>query len=117
MFSNDDSLSEKIKEAGDEVGEICWPMPILPELEKQMTSSKIADVRNQGKGRWGGAIQAAGFLKQFVQERENEKGEKYPFLGLIDIAGTAGNLGWRFERNSWVRRYRCTSTDFTSINN
>ena len=94
LFSNDDSLSEKIKQAGDEVGEICWPMPILPELEKQMTSSKIADVRNQGKGRWGGAIQAAGFLKQFVQERENEKGEKsqIPWAHL-DIAGTAGIWG------------------------
>lgn len=94
LFSNDDSLSEKIKEAGDEVGEICWPMPILPELEKQMTSSKIADVRNQGKGRWGGAIQAAGFLKQFVQERENEKGEKYQIpWAHLDIAGTAGIWG------------------------
>ena len=59
LFANNDVLSERIKMVGDEVDEICWPMPLLPAFEKQMTSSKIADVRNQGKGRWGGAIQAA----------------------------------------------------------
>lgn len=94
LFSNNDSLSKRIKKAGDDVDEICWPMPLLPAFEKQMTSSKIADVRNQGKGRWGGAIQAAGFLKQFVQERENKNGEKtqIPWAHL-DIAGTAGIWG------------------------
>ena len=101
LFSNDDILSERIKRAGEEVDEICWPMPLLPAFEKQMTSSKIADVRNQGKGRWGGAIQAAGFLKQFVQERENNEGEKsqIPWAHL-DIAGTAGI--WGGESNSTV---------------
>jgi leucyl aminopeptidase len=94
LFSNSQSLSQRIKEVGDEVDEISWPMPLLPAFEKQMTDSKIADVRNQGKGRWGGASQAAGFLKQFVQERENNEGEKkqIPWAHL-DIAGTAGIWG------------------------
>ena len=101
LFANNDLLSERIKMVGDEVDEICWPMPLLPAFEKQMTSSKIADVRNQGKGRWGGAIQAAGFLKQFVQERRDNNGEKnqIPWAHL-DIAGTAGI--WGGESNSTV---------------
>jgi len=101
LFSNDNSLSDKIKKAGEDVDEICWPMPLLPAFEKQMTSSKIADVRNQGKGRWGGAIQAAGFLKQFVQEREDISGEKsqIPWAHL-DIAGTAGI--WGSDANATV---------------
>ena len=94
LFANNDALSERIKMVGDEVDEICWPMPLLPAFEKQMTSSKIADVRNQGKGRWGGAIQAAGFLKQFVQERKDNNGEKIQIpWAHLDIAGTAGIWG------------------------
>ncbi|MBT3357943.1 MAG: leucyl aminopeptidase, partial [Euryarchaeota archaeon] len=91
LFSNDSSLSKRLQEVGDCEDEIAWPMPLLPAFEKQMTSSKIADVRNQGKGRWGGASQAAGFLKQFVQERLDDNGNKsqIPWAHL-DIAGTAG---------------------------
>ena len=101
LFTNNDRLSERINRVGNEVDEICWPMPLLPAFEKQMTSSKIADVRNQGKGRWGGAIQAAGFLKQFVQEREDNDGGKsqIPWAHL-DIAGTAGI--WGGESNAVV---------------
>ncbi|MCH2640909.1 MAG: hypothetical protein MKZ55_00330, partial [Candidatus Thalassarchaeum sp.] len=74
--------------------EIAWPMPLLPAFEKEMTGSKIADVQNLGKGRWGGACTAAGFLKQFVQERD---GEQIPWAHL-DIAGTA----WGASTNAMV---------------
>jgi leucyl aminopeptidase len=84
---------KKIQNVGDEVDEISWPLPLLPAFEKQMTSSKIADLRNQGKGRWGGASQAAGFLKQFVQERENDDGKSQIPWAHLDIAGTAGIWG------------------------
>jgi leucyl aminopeptidase len=101
LFSNNQDLSQRIKDAGEYVDELAWPMPLLPGLEKQMTSSKIADVRNQGKGRWGGAIQAAGFLKQFVQEKEDSDGKKkqIPWAHL-DIAGTAGI--WAGDSNATV---------------
>ena len=93
LFSNNKLLSQKIQNVGDEVDEISWPLPLLPAFEKQMTSSKIADLRNQGKGRWGGASQAAGFLKQFVQERENVEGKSQIPWAHLDIAGTAGIWG------------------------
>jgi leucyl aminopeptidase len=74
-------------------------MPLLPAFEKEMTSSKFADVRNGGKGRWGGANTAAAFLKQFIQDREGENGEKsqIPWAHL-DIAGTA----WGADTNACV---------------
>ena len=74
-------------------------MPLLPAFEKEMTSSKFADVRNGGKGRYGGANTAAAFLKQFIQEREGENGGKtaIPWAHL-DIAGTA----WNVDTNACV---------------
>ena len=90
---------ESIHQAGNSVDELAWPMPLLPAFEKEMTSSKFADVRNGGKGRYGGANTAAAFLKQFIQEREGENGDKtaIPWAHL-DIAGTA----WNVDTNACV---------------
>ena len=92
LWSNDDGLRERIQQAGESEDEIAWPMPLMPAFEKEMTGSKIADVRNLGTARWGGANTAAAFLKQFVQECEGEDGEmsQIPWAHL-DIAGPA----WR----------------------
>ena len=99
LWSNDDRLREKIHQAGNSVDELAWPMPLLPAFEKEMTSSKFADVRNGGKGRYGGANTAAAFLKQFIQDREDENGGKsaIPWAHL-DIAGTA----WNVDTNACV---------------
>ena len=99
LWSNDDNLRERIHQAGNSVDELAWPMPLLPAFEKEMTSSKFADVRNGGKGRYGGANTAAAFLKQFIQEREDENGDKseIPWAHL-DIAGTA----WNVDTNACV---------------
>ena len=94
LWSNDDDLSARIHEAGNVEDEIAWPMPLLPAFEKEMTGSKVADVQNLGKGRWGGACTAAGFLKQFVQDRD---GKQIPWAHL-DIAGTA----WGASTNAMV---------------
>ena len=94
LWSNDEGLSDRIHAAGNAEDEIAWPMPLLPAFEKEMTGSKVADVQNLGKGRWGGACTAAGFLKQFVQERD---GEQIPWAHL-DIAGTA----WGASTNAMV---------------
>lgn len=92
LWSNDDALREKLRKAGESVDELAWPMPLLPAFEKQVTSSKIADVKNIGD-RHGGANSAAAFLKQFVPEKgEGNDSEQYPWAHL-DIAGTAwGNM-------------------------
>ena len=55
-----------------------WRLP-LDEEYREMIKSSIADIVNSG-GRYGGAVTAAMFLKEFVEDK--------PWIHL-DIAGTA----------------------------
>lgn len=64
LFSNDDDLAWDLINAGREVGEKVWSLPMGPEYDK-MINSGIADMQNIGE-RWGGSITAAQFLKRFV---------------------------------------------------
>ena len=77
IFSNDDDLVKKLHQAGEEVGERVWRLP-LDEFYDDLINSNIADVRNVGKG-GAGSITAAQFLKRFVQ--------KNCAWAHIDIAG------------------------------
>ena len=97
LWSNNDELLNNIKEAGEHCGEIAWPMPLFKAFEKEMTDSKIADVRNLGAGRWGGSNTAAAFLKQFIPNKEGTE-EQIPWAHL-DIAGTA----WGAKTNKMVK--------------
>jgi leucyl aminopeptidase len=78
LFSNDDKLSERLAEAGKEVGEPVWRLPLGKAYDK-LLRSKIADMKNIG-GSNAGSITAAQFIKRFV--------EKTPWVHL-DIAGVA----------------------------
>lgn len=78
LFSNNDALSDSLVRAGSVTFERVWRMPLFDEYRDQLRSD-IADLRNHG-GRPGGAITAALFLKEFVQNT--------PWAHL-DIAGTA----------------------------
>ena len=77
-FSNDESLLGKVMAAAKAEGEKMWHMP-LDDDYKEALKSPFADMPNIGT-RWGGAITAAMFLKEFV--------ETTPWVHL-DIAGTA----------------------------
>jgi len=79
LFSNDDKLSERLAEAGKEVGEPVWRLPLGKAYDK-LLRSKIADMKNIG-GPTAGSITAAQFLQRFVTE-------KTPWVHL-DIAGVA----------------------------
>jgi len=78
LFSNDDSLAERLVAAGKATAEKVWRMPLGEEYDK-MLDSKNADVKNIG-GREAGAITAAQFLQRFV--------DGTPWAH-IDVAGTA----------------------------
>jgi len=78
LFSNDDTLADALKAAGDASGDRLWRFPMGPAYDKQI-DSPIADMKNVG-GRFGGSITAAQFLKRFI---ENDT----PWAHL-DIAGT-----------------------------
>ena len=89
VFANDDAMYERFKRALDKAGEKFWRMP-LDEEYKEMIRSNIADIINSG-GRWGGAITAAMFLKEFAEDT--------PWMHL-DIAGTA----WMEENKAWIAK-------------
>jgi leucyl aminopeptidase len=78
LFSNDDALARKLIECGERVGERLWRMPVWDDY-KDLIRSEWADMKNSG-GRWGGAITAALFLKEYVH---------CPSWAHLDIAGTA----------------------------
>ncbi len=85
LFSNDEKFAAEYKRVADESGERMWVMPMDDELLRKEIDSDIADISNLGKSRYGGAITAAMFLREFVGERD---GKQIPWVH-IDIAGPA----------------------------
>ncbi len=77
LFSNDDSLANRLLNAADAAGEPMWRLPLSEHLESQI-EGEVADIKNTG-GRAGGAITAALFLQHFC--------EGVPWAHL-DIAGS-----------------------------
>ena len=65
--------------------ENCLAYAIATAFEKQMTDSKIADVRNLGE-RWGGATRCC--IPEAIVP-DGEDGEQIPWAHM-DIAGTFG---------------------------
>ena len=64
FFSTDDEWADLFSQAAENAGESFWRMPLLAELRDQLKSD-VADLKHTGE-RWGGAITAALFLKEFV---------------------------------------------------
>jgi leucyl aminopeptidase len=77
-FTNNEALMARVSAAARAEGEKLWPMP-LDEDYKDLLKSAFADLANIG-GRWGGAVSAAWFLREFAGDT--------PWVHL-DIAGTA----------------------------
>nr|DAD27428.1 TPA_asm: hypothetical protein HUJ06_028896 [Nelumbo nucifera] len=81
VFTPSDDLAKEVFAASQISGEKLWRMPLEESYWESMKSG-VADMVNTG-GRQGGAITAALFLKQFVNE-------KVQWMH-IDIAGPAWN--------------------------
>jgi leucyl aminopeptidase len=64
VMSNDDTLLAQWLAAAKAAGEEMWHLP-LPERLMDQLKSEIADMKNTGE-RWGGALTAGLFLKEFV---------------------------------------------------
>jgi len=89
VFCNNDALYERFLKAQTTQGEKMWRMP-LDEEYRELIRSNIADIINSG-GRYGGAITAAMFLKEFVDDT--------PWIHL-DIAGTT----WIEDGKPWIAK-------------
>ncbi len=65
LMSNDTAWQTQVEAAAGRAGELLWPLPMHAHFADQI-QSKVADIKNVGEGRWGGAITAAKFLQEFV---------------------------------------------------
>jgi len=81
---------DKFLDSAKAAGEKMWPMPMDDEYD-ELIKSTIADIRNTGTGKGGGAITAAWFLKEFAEET--------PWVHL-DIAATC----WVDEGKPWLAK-------------
>jgi leucyl aminopeptidase len=87
VFGSDPAFTERVLASSRAAGEKMWPMP-LDDDYRELIKSTIADIQNVG-GRWGGAITAAWFLREFTGDT--------PWVHL-DIAGTA----WLDDPKPWA---------------
>jgi leucyl aminopeptidase len=79
LMGNDDALIDHVRAAADRAGETVWHLPLPKEYRKDIDSD-VADIKNIGSGRYGGALTAGLFLQEFVGDT--------PWVHL-DIAGPA----------------------------
>ncbi len=68
LMTNNADLTAKIETAAAAVGELVWELPMHAHFKEQI-QSQVADIKNIGDGRWGGAITAAKFLEEFVADK------------------------------------------------
>ena len=78
LFGTPPAWAEQVRVVAERAGDRCWPMPLYDEY-RDLLKSDIADMVNT-PGRYGGAITAAMFLKEFTGG--------LPWAHM-DIAGTA----------------------------
>ncbi|MDR5711257.1 leucyl aminopeptidase [Nesterenkonia flava] len=90
-----EDLREDLVEASEDAGESHWGMPI-PEEARSSFDSEVADLTNLGD-RFGGMLNAAAFLREFVGERPDAdpkaldpESKRIPWAHM-DIAGPAFN--------------------------
>ncbi len=80
LFTNNESISKKLQESGDAIGERLWQLPLW-DCYKSDIESDIADVKNYSGKPVAGAISAAKFLEFFTNEHKA--------WAHLDIAGVA----------------------------
>jgi leucyl aminopeptidase len=80
LFSNNDGLAQQLIAAGNESGENLWRMPLFDAIKDDLKSD-VADLRNYSGLPTSGAISAAKFLEEFI--------DNHPVWAHIDIAGVA----------------------------
>ena len=67
MFANDEAVASGIAEAGRDVHDEVWRMPLHAPY-RELIESRVADIMNGSSQPYGGAITAALFLQAFVPD-------------------------------------------------
>jgi leucyl aminopeptidase len=80
LFASTPKLEKELREAGEQVFERLWPLPLL-DLHKDQMRGEVADLKNiNSEGSGNGSSAGAAFLAHFVGDTE---------WAHLDIAGTA----------------------------
>ncbi len=89
-YPSTDKLRDELVAAGEAVGELVWPLPLLP-VHKEAMKGRSADLTNiSSPAVGGGSITGAAFLSYFVDPEKE--------WCHLDIAGTA----WGTTSRDWV---------------
>lgn len=87
VMGNDDKWVQQVRDAGQDVGEELWPLPLYNGYRK-LLEHPHADLNNTG-GKYAGTITAGLFLSEFIDEKVK--------WAHCDIAGPAMMGGsWRY---------------------
>ena len=108
IFTNDEELASSFMEISRSTGERLWELPMDDERLKKKIRSEIADIVNSG-GRYGGAITAAMFLREFVGE-----GIRWLHMDIAGVDTSEEDYGY-FRKGAtgfgvrtcleWLRKY------------
>lgn len=90
VFGSDDPVAQSILKAAARAGETFWQLPLFTNYRKSL-DSEVADIKNITGGRYGGAIAAALFLKEYAGDGD---------WAHLDIAGPAR---WRETAGEQVK--------------
>lgn len=80
LFTDNNTISQKLQESGDMIGERLWQLPLWDSYKSDIESD-IADVRNYSGKPVAGAISAAKFLEYFT--------DGHKAWAHLDVAGVA----------------------------
>lgn len=86
LLTKHDQLQLAGSEIGEASGDYVWPLPMWEEYDG-LVKATFGDVTNSGKSRWGGTIEGAIFLSQFVKN--------VPWVHL-DIAPTMSSIDGQY---------------------
>ncbi len=88
LFFDHEALGKKLLASAEVVGEALWRLPLGEEFSEAV-KSEVADVKNVGGGRYGGASAAAAFLQYFTD---------YPWAHIDLSSAYSGSKG-----KPWIR--------------
>ncbi|MBA3528067.1 MAG: leucyl aminopeptidase, partial [Propionibacteriaceae bacterium] len=80
LLATDDETADRVLDAAEAAGEDFWQLPIPKDIRPKL-ESKVADLRSTSGDRFGGALVAAAFLREFVADDVS--------WAHLDIAGPA----------------------------
>ncbi|MDR2034522.1 MAG: leucyl aminopeptidase [Helicobacteraceae bacterium] len=106
VMGHNDKLKTALLQAAEESGELAAVLPFNRHLKK-LIKSEIADISNVSSTRYGGAITAALFLSEFVEEKNRDKWAHLDIAGpaYVEKAWGANPYGASGAGTRWIVRY------------